>query len=205
MIEVVKPGLLTTVQDLGRPGYAHLGVARSGALDAPALDPRQPRSSATPTTRPAWRPRSPASPCVPRLATTVAVTGALRTDHCGRCQVEFGTAVPVPAGALHRGRARPRPAYGPMWPWPAGSPSRRCSAAGRPTRCPGSARRRCGPASSCRSARRRRAASTPTSPLGHERRPTAAELTLRIRLGPRHDWFSVTARDALLAEPYTLR
>ena len=37
MIAIVKPGLLTTIQDLGRPGYAHLGVARSGALDAPAL------------------------------------------------------------------------------------------------------------------------------------------------------------------------
>ena len=37
MIEVVQAGLLTTVQDLGRPGYAHLGVARSGALDVPAL------------------------------------------------------------------------------------------------------------------------------------------------------------------------
>ncbi|GGM83994.1 biotin-dependent carboxyltransferase family protein [Dactylosporangium sucinum] len=30
-------GPLTTVQDLGRPGYAHLGVPRSGALDQPAL------------------------------------------------------------------------------------------------------------------------------------------------------------------------
>jgi biotin-dependent carboxylase-like uncharacterized protein len=37
MIEVVRAGPLTTVQDQGRPGYAHLGVPRSGALDAPAL------------------------------------------------------------------------------------------------------------------------------------------------------------------------
>ncbi|MFJ7205706.1 biotin-dependent carboxyltransferase family protein [Streptomyces sp. NPDC098789] len=35
-LEVVRAGALTTVQDLGRPGYAHLGVPRSGALDAPA-------------------------------------------------------------------------------------------------------------------------------------------------------------------------
>lgn len=33
---VVRPGALTTVQDRGRPGYAHLGVPRSGALDRPA-------------------------------------------------------------------------------------------------------------------------------------------------------------------------
>ena len=36
MIEVLRAGPLTTVQDQGRPGYAHLGVPRSGALDAPA-------------------------------------------------------------------------------------------------------------------------------------------------------------------------
>ncbi|MFI5893351.1 biotin-dependent carboxyltransferase family protein [Actinoplanes sp. NPDC051513] len=33
----MRAGPLTTVQDLGRTGYAHLGVPRSGALDAPAL------------------------------------------------------------------------------------------------------------------------------------------------------------------------
>ncbi|GIH24523.1 allophanate hydrolase [Acrocarpospora phusangensis] len=34
MIEVMEPGPYATVQDLGRPGYAHLGVPRSGAADA---------------------------------------------------------------------------------------------------------------------------------------------------------------------------
>ncbi|MEU1259327.1 biotin-dependent carboxyltransferase family protein [Streptomyces chartreusis] len=33
MIEIVRPGPLTTVQDLGRPGYASLGVSPSGAAD----------------------------------------------------------------------------------------------------------------------------------------------------------------------------
>ncbi|GAA4583283.1 biotin-dependent carboxyltransferase family protein [Planotetraspora phitsanulokensis] len=37
MIEIVSPGPYATVQDLGRPGYAHLGVPRSGAADAPSL------------------------------------------------------------------------------------------------------------------------------------------------------------------------
>lgn len=32
-IEVIKPGLATTVQDAGRPGYYHLGIPQSGALD----------------------------------------------------------------------------------------------------------------------------------------------------------------------------
>lgn len=36
-LEVVDPGLLTLVEDLGRPGWAHIGVGRSGAADAGAL------------------------------------------------------------------------------------------------------------------------------------------------------------------------
>jgi biotin-dependent carboxylase-like uncharacterized protein len=32
-ITVLRPGAAATVQDLGRPGYAHLGVSRSGATD----------------------------------------------------------------------------------------------------------------------------------------------------------------------------
>ena len=38
MLEVLGIGPLATIQDLGRPGYAHLGVSRSGALDPPALE-----------------------------------------------------------------------------------------------------------------------------------------------------------------------
>jgi antagonist of KipI len=37
VIVVESPGLLTTVQDLGRPGYGHLGVAPAGAADPVAL------------------------------------------------------------------------------------------------------------------------------------------------------------------------
>ena len=35
-LRVLEPGILTTVQDRGRFGLAHLGVPRAGALDAPA-------------------------------------------------------------------------------------------------------------------------------------------------------------------------
>lgn len=34
MIHVIKPGLLTTVQDLGRLGYSHLGLSPAGAADS---------------------------------------------------------------------------------------------------------------------------------------------------------------------------
>lgn len=37
MIEIVAPGPLCTVQDLGRPGLAAIGVGRSGAVDRTAL------------------------------------------------------------------------------------------------------------------------------------------------------------------------
>lgn len=37
MLEIVRPGIQTTVQDLGRHGYRHLGVAQCGAMDGPAM------------------------------------------------------------------------------------------------------------------------------------------------------------------------
>ena len=37
MIRVLSPGLFTTVQDLGRNGYAHLGVSPAGAADPVSL------------------------------------------------------------------------------------------------------------------------------------------------------------------------
>ncbi len=36
MFEVLEPGALTSVQDLGRPGLGHLGVCRGGAFDREA-------------------------------------------------------------------------------------------------------------------------------------------------------------------------
>ncbi|OOY11155.1 allophanate hydrolase [Thioclava marina] len=35
--KVVKPGLSTTIQDLGRPGYFHLGIPEGGAMDRFAM------------------------------------------------------------------------------------------------------------------------------------------------------------------------
>ena len=37
MIDMIAPGMQTTVQDLGRPGYGHLGVSACGAADALAV------------------------------------------------------------------------------------------------------------------------------------------------------------------------
>lgn len=38
MIKVIKPGLATSVQDMGRPGYYHLGIPQSGGMDLLALE-----------------------------------------------------------------------------------------------------------------------------------------------------------------------
>ena len=57
-IKVMKPGLATTVQDLGRPGYYHLGIPISGG-DGPLRAPRPPTCwSATTRAPPCWRPCS---------------------------------------------------------------------------------------------------------------------------------------------------
>jgi KipI family sensor histidine kinase inhibitor len=37
LLEILDPGLFTTVQDTGRPGHRRLGVAPAGAADGPAL------------------------------------------------------------------------------------------------------------------------------------------------------------------------
>ncbi len=98
-LEVIDAGLQVTVQDFGRPGQAHLGVPRSGALDGPShrLANRlvgNPESAATLEClggRVAFRSRS---------AITVAVTGAqvpLVVDGRGR---DWANGVAVPPGAL---------------------------------------------------------------------------------------------------------
>lgn len=37
MIKIIKPGIYTTIQDLGRFGYSHLGVPASGVMDTTAF------------------------------------------------------------------------------------------------------------------------------------------------------------------------
>ncbi|MFC5219364.1 biotin-dependent carboxyltransferase family protein [Streptomyces coerulescens] len=98
-LSVVRAGALTTVQDLGRPGHAHLGVPRSGALDPPAaalvnrLVGNVPEAAVLETTLNGCTLR-------PRSAVTVAVAGApCRVTVDGR-PVAWGAPVHVPAGAL---------------------------------------------------------------------------------------------------------
>ncbi|WP_129310410.1 biotin-dependent carboxyltransferase family protein [Streptomyces sp. L2] len=96
---VVRAGVLTTVQDRGRPGYAHLGVPRSGALDAAAAalvnrlvgNPRDAAVLETTLTGCALRPRS---------TVTVAVGGAPCAVTVGGRPAAWGAPVVVPAGEV---------------------------------------------------------------------------------------------------------
>ncbi|MGW6460055.1 5-oxoprolinase subunit C family protein [Streptomyces sp. NPDC055078] len=98
-IAVVRAGSLTTVQDLGRSGHAHLGVPRSGALD--------PRAAGL-LNRLVGNPESAAllettlNGCAvrPRRAVTVAVGGAPCPVTVDGRPVAWGAPVRVAAGSL---------------------------------------------------------------------------------------------------------
>ncbi|MFE7601103.1 biotin-dependent carboxyltransferase family protein [Streptomyces sp. NPDC057494] len=96
---VVRAGALTTVQDLGRTGYAHLGVPRSGALD-PAAGRLVNRLVGNPEDAAVLETTVDGCALRPRCAVTVAVGGApcpVRVD--GR-PAAWGTTVRVGAGSV---------------------------------------------------------------------------------------------------------
>jgi biotin-dependent carboxylase-like uncharacterized protein len=96
---VVRAGALTTVQDRGRPGHAHVGVGLSGALDAPAaalvnrLVGNPPGAAVLETTLNGCAVR-------PRSAVVVAVGGAPCAVTVDGRAAPWGAPVQVPAGAL---------------------------------------------------------------------------------------------------------
>jgi biotin-dependent carboxylase-like uncharacterized protein len=98
-LTVVRPGALTTVQDAGRRGLAHLGVPRSGALDAAALDlanrllGNAPDAAVLETTLTGCALR-------PEHTVTVVVGGAPCPVTLDGRPAAWGTPVRVPAGAV---------------------------------------------------------------------------------------------------------
>ncbi|MFD7690699.1 biotin-dependent carboxyltransferase family protein [Streptomyces sp. NPDC059781] len=98
-LAVVRAGALTTVQDRGRPGHAHLGVPRSGALDGPAaalanrLAGNPPDAAVLETTLNGCSLR-------PRSTVTVAVTGAPCPITVDGRPAAWGAPVRVRAGSV---------------------------------------------------------------------------------------------------------
>lgn len=199
MIEVVRAGPLTTVQDLGRPGWAHLGVPRSGALDAPALRlgnrlVGNPESAAGLEIT--------AAGCAIRLlsAGTVAVTGAYAAVRVAGRAAAYGVPEPVPAGALVEvGRAE----YGVR---------SYLAVAGGIAVEPVLGSRSTDTLSGLGPEPLRDGDALPVGPPPGEPstvdflpwRPPPPALRLRIRLGPREDWFTAVAVETLLGTAYTV-
>jgi biotin-dependent carboxylase-like uncharacterized protein len=181
MITVIRSGPLTTVQDQGRFGYAHLGVPRSGALDQPAARHANalvgnPASAAVLETT--------LMGCALRFATpaTVAVTGATAVLTLDGSVVTGVIEVP-PGAVLDVGRAK------------AGLRSYLAVAGGIDVE----------PVLGSRSTDTLSGLGPPklsdgmTLPIGvrsaavqplSDPAPAAGEVTLGVRLGPRDDWFT---------------
>ncbi|MFF4836755.1 biotin-dependent carboxyltransferase family protein [Streptomyces sp. NPDC001315] len=196
-LAVVRAGALTTVQDRGRPGHAHLGVPHSGALDRPAaalvnrLVGNPPEAAVLETTLNGCGLR-------PRSTITVAIGGAPCPVTVDGRPVAWGAPVRIPAGALLdvgtamagvrsyvavSGGIAVEPVLG-------SRSTDLLSGLGPPPLTDGS-----------------------VLPLGpvvgpHTRVDTApqprppTELVLRVTLGPRHDWFTPEAVRAFTSRAY---
>ena len=95
MIEVVDPGPLTTIQDMGRTGLASLGVPRSGAFDRAALALAN-RLVGNPVDAAGLEVTFGGLVITVRDAATVAITGAVSPG------ADWGTALSLHAGATLR-------------------------------------------------------------------------------------------------------
>jgi biotin-dependent carboxylase-like uncharacterized protein len=192
MIEILDPGPLTTVQDLGRPGFADLGVPRSGAFDRGALEVanrlvgNDAGAAGLEITLGGLHLR------VDEPA-TVALTGA----HCPGVRT-WGAAVSLPAGAQLR-LGRPETGLrsylavrgGVAVPTVLGSRSTdTLSGIGPPRVAAGDWLPLGTPAGPISGA---------TAPIGHP----VPELT--VRFGPRDDWFTPPARELLVGAEWVLR
>ncbi|MFI6823069.1 biotin-dependent carboxyltransferase family protein [Micromonospora sp. NPDC050187] len=197
MIEVLRAGAFTTVQDQGRPGWAHLGVPRSGALDAAALRLAN---------RLVGNPESAAgleitlTGCALRFhrAGTVAVTGAEADVRIDERQVDPGRPLSLPAsvvltiGPARHGLRSYLAVSGGIAVEPVlGSRATDTLSGLGPSRVRDGDRLPLGPVAG------------PPAPVDFT--PTPAPVTgvrLTLRPGPRHDWFTPAARHRLLHTPY---
>ncbi|MDE2309048.1 MAG: biotin-dependent carboxyltransferase family protein [Xanthomonadaceae bacterium] len=100
-VSILKPGLLSSLQDAGRPGHAALGVGRAGAMDGPAW---QLANALVGNRR-----GEAAIECTligPSLrferAAVIALTGAAIAAHVGDRPIPLWTCCRLPAGSVLR-------------------------------------------------------------------------------------------------------
>ncbi|MBW5486515.1 5-oxoprolinase subunit C family protein [Streptomyces bambusae] len=199
-VEVVRAGALTTVQDRGRTGLAHLGVPRSGALDAQAyalgnrLLGNPPGTASLETTLDGVALRAPAG-----SALTVAVTGAPCPVRVAGRPAAWAAPVRVPPGALLevgsaaqglRSYVAVRGGFAP--PEVLGSRSADLLSGLGPPPLTAGTFLPLGP--------------TPETPVAGADTPRVpappAELVLPVRLGPRENWFTPQSVAALGRSTY---
>ena len=198
-LEVVATGPLATVQDLGRPGLAALGVGQSGAADPDALRLAN-RLVGNPEGDAGLEITLGGLEVRAHGGAYVAVTGAPCPMTAAGHQVAPYAPVWVPDGATLRLGA---PACGLRSylavrggvdvPPVLGSRATDTLAGLGPAPLAVGDRVLVGPGSTT---------AMPGVDLATVRRPEAGEVRLRVVLGPRDDWFTPDARKALLAGPY---
>ncbi|MCP9959760.1 biotin-dependent carboxyltransferase family protein [Streptomyces sudanensis] len=197
-LTVVRAGALTTVQDRGRPGHAHLGVPRSGALDpyAAALVNRLVGNGdgaavlETTLTGCAVRTRCPVTAAVGGAPCPVTVDG--RPAAWGAA-VRLGAGAVLEVGAAVRGvRSYVAFAGGVAVPPVLGSRSTDLLSGLGPAPLADGAVLPLGPAPPPGTARYE----------GAPWRGVPREVVLRVRFGPRDDWFVPGALRTLTSRAY---
>lgn len=199
-LHVREPGPLATIQDLGRPGLAGIGVGRSGAADrsslrlANRLVGNDEGAAAVEVTLGGFAARAEGD-------LTVAVTGApCRVTVDGR-GAGVNAVVRVPSGAELRLDA---PARGlrsyvavrggfPVEPVLGSRSSDLLSGLGPEPLAKGTTLP-IGPPPPC----------WPTTDVAPVAGPATGDLVLTVVPGPRDDWFTTQALNTLLSEPYTV-
>lgn len=200
-LEVVRAGAKTTIQDLGRTGYAHLGVPRAGAVDRPALllanrlVGNPPEAAGLEITL---------TGCTLRFnhTTMIAVTGAQVTRlRVGDRAADTGVPVPVPAGAVVQ-----------VGPTRTGLRTYLAVAGGIDV-APVLNSRATDTLSGLGPPVLRNGDLLPVgvptgdpAPVWFTVSPPAPThpVTLRVRLGPRHEWFTASAIDTLTTATYAV-
>ena len=199
-LRVERIDCLVLVEDLGRPGWAHLGVPPSGALDPASLSLAN-RLVGNPESCAGLEVLLGGLTLVAGRSLPIALTGAQLPLRVGGRAVAWGTAVPVPAGLTHRGGSggrrvarlagggggsRGTPVLGSrstdtlsgLGPAPVKADD--LLPLGQPGTLPAGAASAVPPASA------------------------AGETTLRLRLGPRDDWFTGDSLAGLWRTPFTV-
>jgi biotin-dependent carboxylase-like uncharacterized protein len=193
VLEVLAPGAAATVQDLGREGYAALGVPRSGAFDRAALRLAN-RLVGNPDGYAAIEMTLGGLQLRLSGAATVALTGAVcpgAPDWGVALSVAAGTLIQlgIPSAGLRsylavRGGVDVEPVLG----------SRSTDTLSRlgPRRLAAGDRLAVGPA-------------TATPVAGASAAQPARVDAVSVRFGPRDDWFTPDAQALLLSTPWTVR